>query len=209
MSARVEWLDIDGSIGAWERLGFVVDDDGLLPLHGTGVRIEHAEGASGLRGWSISGVDPATDHVDGVPTDVVDAVRPVFVVHPLGATDIDHVVVVTDSLERTCAAISDVTGAPLKRVREAGEVRQGFHRVDRLIVEVVERAGLPKGPAWLWGLVINVDDLDAAVSLIGPDLVGPAKPAVQAGRSIATVRTEAGLGVALALMNPALMNPAR
>ena len=54
-------------------------------------------------------------------------------------------------------------------MRELGEIRQGFHRLGGggLIVEVVERAGLADGPAGLWGLVINVEDLDAAVSVIG------------------------------------------
>ena len=52
-----------------------------------------------------------------------------LVEHPLGAIGLDHVVVTTDSLERTCAAIEAATGAPLKRVREVGEIRQGFHRL--------------------------------------------------------------------------------
>ena len=101
--------------------------------------------------------------IDGVPTEVVAPAAPVLVEHPIGAIGLDHVVVATDSLERTSGAIADATGAPLKRVREVGEIRQGFHRVGGggLIVEVVERAGLPEGPATLWGLVLNVEDLDS------------------------------------------------
>ena len=85
-----------------------------------------------------------------------------FADHPLGARRIDHVVIATDDLSRTSGAIADATGAVLKRVREAGEVRQGFHRLGGLILEVVEHAGLPTGPASVWGLVLVVDDLDAA-----------------------------------------------
>ena len=142
--------------------------------------------------------------IDGVPTEVVAPATPVFVEHPVGAIGLDHVVVATDSLERTCGAIADATGAPLKRVREVGEIRQGFHRVGGggLIVEVVERAGLPEGPATLWGLVLNVEDLDVAVERIGEASIGAAKPAVQPGRSIATVREDAGLGLPVALMTP-------
>jgi hypothetical protein len=71
-----------------------------------------------------------------------------------------------------------------------------------LIVEVVERAGLPEAPAAFWGLVINVEDLDATVTRLGSDVIGAARPAVQPGRSIATVKDSAGLGMAVALMSP-------
>ena len=37
---------------------------------------------------------------------------------------------------------------------------------------------------------------------LGPDLIGDAKPAVQPGRQIATIRSAAGLGVVVALMTP-------
>ena len=64
-----------------------------------------------------------------------------------------------------------------------GEIRQGFHRLGGggLIVEVVERAGLPTAPAWFWGLVINVEDLDGAAARIGPDGIGDVIDAVQPG----------------------------
>jgi hypothetical protein len=128
----------------------------------------------------------------------------VLVEHANGAIGLDHVVVTTNDLERTCGAIEASTGSPLRRVREVGQIRQGFHRLGGggLIVEVVERAGLPEAPAWFWGLVINVEDLDAAADHIGPDGIGPVTSAVQPGRKIATVRPELGLGVPVALMTP-------
>ena len=60
----------------------------------------------------------------------------------------DHVVVMTSSLERTCGAIESATGESLRRIREAGPVRQGFHRLGQLIVEVVEthRLTVAHGP---------------------------------------------------------------
>jgi hypothetical protein len=155
-----------------------------------------------LVGWALSGIDESVTEIDGLTTDVVRPMAPVFAEHPLGAIGLDHVVITTNSLDRTCGAIAAATGAPLKRVRELGEMRQGFHRLGSLVVEVVERAGLADGPAAFWGFVLNVEDLDAAVALLGPDLVGDTKPAVQPGRSIATVREEAGLGLPVALMTP-------
>jgi hypothetical protein len=55
--------------------------------------------------------------------------------------------------------------------------------------------------ATYWGLVLIVDDIEAACSHLGPDVIGAPKPAVQPSRLIATVRSGAGLGVPLALMS--------
>ena len=83
-------------------------------------------------------------------------------------------------------------------------MRQGFHRIGSggLIVELVERPEIPDGPASFWGIVINVDDLDAACALIGADRISAPKDAVQPGRRIATIRGEVGLGLPVALMTP-------
>jgi hypothetical protein len=200
VTARAEWLSAGGPAAPWTELGLVVHN-GVVPLFGTGIRLLDG-GSPGLVGWALSGLDAGLTEIDGLPTEVVEPAPPVLVEHPLGAIGLDHVVVTTDSLERTCGAIAEATGAPLRRVRELGELRQGFHRLGSLIVEVVERTGLPAGAATFWGLVITVEDLDVAVDRLGPDLISPAKPAVQPGRSIATVREEAGLGLPVALMTP-------
>lgn len=189
------------------------------------------EGApTGIVGWALSGVDgtisvgavpgagthateiiattanmPATTSVsiDGLATEFVEPVTPVFTSHELGASGLDHVVVLTPDLERTSAAIGQATGCDLKRIREVGSMRQGFHRIGRggLIVELVERPDLPPGPAAFWGLVLIVDDLDHACAVIGPDRISRPKDAVQPGRRIATVRGDVGLGLPLALMS--------
>ncbi len=207
-SARVEWLTIAGDPGAWRSIGLVAVDDpadgsSTVPLIGTSLRIVPAAGEIGIVGWALSGIDePAGARIDGLATVVVEPAVPVFVEHGLGASGLDHVVVTTDDLERTTGAIADATGCELKRVREAGSIRQGFHRIGRggLIVEVVSQPGRPAGPAGFWGLVLNVADLDAACALIGEGRVSPPKDAVQPGRRIATIREEVGLGLPVALM---------
>ncbi|HWM22313.1 MAG TPA: hypothetical protein VNO51_21665 [Ilumatobacteraceae bacterium] len=200
-TAIVEWLTIGGDRQHWRALGLTVGRDGLVPFLFTSLRI--VDGAPGIHGWTLSGIDPAIDEIDGLATMVVDASPPAIAQHANGAIELDHVVVLTGSLERTCGAIADATGAPLKRVRDLGNTRQGFHRMGRggVIVEVVERREVGDDPASFWGVVINVSDLDAAVDIAGPDLVGMAKDAVQPGRRIATVRNEAGLGLPVAMMS--------
>ena len=108
----------------------------------------------------------------------------------------------TSSLETVSGAVADATGCALKRTRELGAITQGFHRIGRggLIVEIVEHPDYDRGEAEFWGLVINVDDLDAACALLGPERVSEPKDAVQPGRRIATIRSEVGLGTAVALM---------
>jgi hypothetical protein len=194
-------LTVGGSVEPWEYLGLTVID-GTIPLFGTGIRIDGSL-PPGLGRWELSGIGDEILDVDGLVTTPVAPATPMLAEHPIGAIGLDHVVVTTDSLERTSAAIASVTEAPLKRVREVGDLRQGFHRVGGgLIVEVVERAGLPVGPAWFWGLVVNVEDLAAAAARIGADRIGEPRQAVQPGRSIATVRGAAGLGLPVALMSP-------
>jgi hypothetical protein len=76
-----------------------------------------------------------------------------------------------------------------------------------VILEVVEApegsrvSADPDGPARLWGLAFGVESLDATAATLGP-LLGEPRPAVQPGRSIATLRREARLGPAVAFMSP-------
>ena len=206
MSARVEWLDVAGDAEVWRSIGMVVSDDGLVPLMGTSLRIAppQTHDETGIVGWALSGVDASLDgtEIDGLSTTVVDDAGPVFAQHDMGASGLDHVVVMTADLERTTGAVEAATGCELKRIREVGEMRQGFHRIGRggLIVEVVSRPDVPDGPARFWGLVINVDDLDVACARIGEGRVSPPKDAVQPGRRIATISGEVGLGLPVALM---------
>jgi hypothetical protein len=220
--ARIDWLSVGGPVQPWVDLGLNVTDGGDVPLPGTGVRVA-GEGEAGLQGWVVSGADPSVDAIDGLP--VVHAPSPGSatsagsglptapepgagaVHHALGVLSIDHVVVTTDDLDRTCRAIAGALDAPRKRVRDLGKIRQGFHRVGPkrdhgLIVEVVERPDAPTGQASLWGFVLIVADLDAACQHLGSELVSEPRDAVQPGRRIATVRTAAGVGLPIALMSP-------
>ena len=207
MSPRVEWLTVSGDPDAWRSLGLVVTDDGHVPLHGASLRIvapDESAVPSGITDWTLSGIPAHHATIDGLATSVVPPTIPVFASHPLGAIGLDHVVVMTAQLDRTSAAIVEATGCELKRIREVGSMRQGFHRIGSggLIVELVERPEVPDGPAAFWGIVINVDDLDVACTLIGDDRISPPKDAVQPGRRIATIRNDVGLGLPVALMTP-------
>lgn len=167
-----------------------------------GVRLELIESADrgAIDSWTLDGEEvPAS--VDGLPTnagarDVAEAS------HPNGVTAIDHLVVLTPSLERTTAAFAEI-GVDCRRVREAGEgVRQGFFLVGDLLLEVVDGTGLEDDePARFWGITMVVADIDAAAALLGGRL-GRVKDAVQPGRRIATVRSEASGGLPLALITP-------
>jgi catechol 2,3-dioxygenase-like lactoylglutathione lyase family enzyme len=195
-------LTLAADPASWRACGLSVADDGTAVVGGTRLRLVPPSQGDGLLAWGLA--DPAAPpSIDGLATAPADP--PPFADpddHRLGAIGIDHVVIATPDLERTCAAITEVTGAPLRRVREVGAMRQGFHRAGELVVEVVTFPDLPPGPAAFWGLVVTVADLDAAAALLGPERIGDPKDAVQPGRRIATVRIEAGLGCRVALISP-------
>ncbi len=131
--------------------------------------------------------------------------------HPNGAIELDHLVITTDSLERTSGAITAHLDLSLKRVRDTGSLRQGFHRFAPVgdhrgcIIEVVETPGVDHASLMGWvATVADPGDLHRLADELGPDLVSPPKPAVQSGRMIATLRPGAGLGIPVALMTPEL-----
>jgi hypothetical protein len=202
-------LVLDAPITPWRDLGFVfAPHSGHQHTVIAGVRFVFSgvDSASpepqGLVGWGFDPVPPDERGVDGIPTRFAEPATENYA-HTFTVESIDHVVVMTPSLDRTCGAIESSLGLPLKRIREVGGgVRQGFHRAGPVILEVVERPDIASDePARLWGLVFVVNDLDAAVERLGPDVIGAPRDAVQAGRRIATLRSGAGLGVPLALMS--------
>jgi hypothetical protein len=200
ITALLTELRLSAPRSNWEAIGLSASGDFIMV---GGVRLSFVESpVDGIIAWGFASDVP--DVIDGIPTFRSEPVVAVPVVsHHIAASSIDHVVVTTSSLDRTCAAIESGLGLPLKRTREVGGgVRQGFHRSGEVIIEVVERPDLDSTSASLWGLVLVVDDLDDAVGWLGPDLVGPPRDAVQPGRRIATLRSEAGLGLPVALMSP-------
>jgi len=207
----VHGLTVAVDAAAWERIGLrVVDGESWVG----GVRLRFVDaaraGGEGVVGWTLAGSPSADETIDGLETDhltseAADADREradrIGWDHPMGATAFDHVVVMTSSLERTCGAVEASTGEPLKRVREAGAVRQGFHRLGPVVLEVVESAQVRADDASFWGFVLIVDDIDELAGRLGPDVMSLPKAAVQPGRRIASFRQQLGLGLPFAVMS--------
>jgi hypothetical protein len=182
----------------WHAMGFTLT--GSRVLLGS-LQIELDAPGHGIVGWRLCGVDRLTT-IDGLTTETEPPVplpdsAPQD--HPNGAIGVDHVVVMTPDFDRTGAALA-AAGMPLRRIREARGLRQGFRRLGPAILELVEAPG-PDGPSRFWGLVVIVSDLDALARRLG-DRLGGVKDAVQPGRRIATLRESAGLGQAVAFMSP-------
>ena len=206
MTTVVE-LHVVSAVEPWERLGLTVHDRAVR-VGGITLRFTapgDTNPTAGVVGWTLADApDPGVTQIDGLPTTHGDAPADAPpAAHARGIHSWDHLVVMTSSIERTCEAIEAATGAPLKRIREAGPIRQGFHRLGELIIEVVESAQVTAPHASFWGFVWNVPDLHEVCGRLGPEVISLPKPAVQPGRFIATVRPSLGLGVPLALMTPA------
>jgi hypothetical protein len=203
--ARIGELVIGGSRANWAQVGINFSQAGGFAVGEIGLRIDEAL-PPGLHSWALTNINSAIVSIDGIPTtgnvnngrnEPSDAQG--FVLTPLG---IDHVVVNTPDLERTSHALHEATGAELKRIRDAGNgVRQGFHRLGDVIIEIVSAPSMPAGDASLWGFVLNVADVHEVAAYLGPDVLSPPKPAVQKNRLIATFRGAVGLGVPVALMS--------
>ena len=206
-----------GAVG--ERSGSRSAPTGTVRLGGVTLRLGAA--GEGITGWTLRGIEttdaietadastttvrrrPPTPVVDTPPTPVIDeSVDRVAAgadpsEHPNGAIALDHVVILTPDFDRTAAALAD-RGMPLRREAERNGARQGFRRLGPAIMEIVQA---PDGDTRFWGLVVIVSDLDALRERLGDDL-GEPRPAVQPGRRIATLRRSAGLGPAVAFMDP-------
>ena len=183
----------------WRELGFRVDAEGSMMIGGVRLELVLGRERGAIVSWALDGAE-VPDSVDGLPTEAGRR-EAVEAAHPNGVIGIDHIVVLTPSLERTTDAMAEI-GVERRRVREAGEgVRQGFFLVGDVLLEVVEGAGVEDGPARFWGITLVVSDIDAAAALLGERL-GRVKDAIQPGRRIATVRSEATDGLPLALITP-------
>jgi hypothetical protein len=181
MAAHARAILTGGEPAAWRQLGFSVQEDGSARVG----EFRLVTGADELR---VQATGLSDERPDGLA--IVSAGDSPDVAgdpHPNGAIGIDHVVAFTDDLDRTSAAL-ERAGAPLRRRAEP----MAFHRLGPLVLEVVQTGAAPA----LWGFVVVVPDLDAV------PLLGTPRPAVQPGRRIATVRSEAELPVALAFVTP-------
>ena len=197
-------LEVVSPVEPWQAIGLHIVD-GRTTVGGIELRFRQPVGGEAVRidSWVLADCPQAVTDIDGLATVHADTLPPARAIeHPLGAARFDHLVVMTSSLERTCGAIEAATGEPLKRIREAGPIRQGFHRLGGLIIEVVESERVTAPTASFWGFVLIVDDLEAVYARLGDDLVSAPKAAVQPGRMIASFRAAAGLGLPVALMTP-------
>jgi catechol 2,3-dioxygenase-like lactoylglutathione lyase family enzyme len=203
----VDELVVADEPSAWEGVGFRVGGD-LCEVGSVRVRLDGSGPRRGIVRWSLR--EARSLDLDGLDTLASDLPLAAGGKHPNGVISIDHLVVLTPDLERTTAAF-EAAGLDLRRVREGptpgGSERQAFFRMGELILEVVlapegtKIADDPTGPARLWGISFLVEDMDEPVAFLGERLGSP-RDAVQPGRRIATLRTEGGLGPAIAFMTP-------
>jgi hypothetical protein len=189
-------LEIADPPERWEALGFSVSPDRVIELGG--VQLKLGADGEGIVAWSLRGIAP-TSSIDGLRTQVTDASvdGSADAVHPNGAIGLDHVVILTPDFDGTADAVA-AAGMPLRREAERNGARQGFRRLGPAIIEIVQASD---GPTRFWGLVVIVSDLDALAVRLG-DLLREIRPAVQPGRRIAPLRSKAGLGPAVAFMDP-------
>jgi len=191
----------------WTAAGFAVEDGGC-EVSTVRIRLAGPGERRGIVSWTVRGL--ASQELDGLPTAASERPPAAGGPHPNGVRTLDHLVVMSPALDRTVAAL-EAAGLDLRRIREGetpgGSTRQAFFRMGEVILEVVQApegtsvGANPDGPARLWGLAFGVGDMDATAAALGP-LLGEPRPAVQEGRTIATLRREAGLGPAIAFMTP-------
>jgi hypothetical protein len=203
---RLRALAVADPPEAWQALGFSVSES---QLELGGVQVLLGVAGRGIVGWAIDGLE-AVPGLDGLALEpAAHESRPSSAPHPNGAIEIDHVVLVSTTFDGTVAALEQA-GIPLRRLTQSRHgVRQGFRRLGGPILELVEAqpdnvpaAESGNGDAvFLWGLTITVQDIEALAKRLGGDL-GQIKSAVQPGRRIATLRPSAGLGTAIAFMDP-------
>lgn len=190
---------------SWRSAGFFVDPTDTMLFGGIRLRCiaPNKGAATAIISWTLADApDTALSAIDGLITTHADApdLSQAAVTHPNGVTGIDHLVIYTPNLEVTCAAIAAATDAPLKRIREVGPLRQGFHRLGELIIEVVSFPEVAVQSATFWGLALNAVDLDAMFDAYGDNVMSTPKNAVQPGRQISSFREGAGLGLPVAVM---------
>ncbi len=199
-------LTVLGDPGRWRDIGFSVEQDGSCQVGAVRLQVSPPEegGRPGIDGWAFAGLHDPPMGIDGIPTEAASEATARPVGHPNGVTSLDHVVVTTPDLGRTVTALE---GAGLRVLRERDTdtggrpMRQVFLRPGEAVIELVgPPAPSGSGRARFFGLAFTVTDLDAVASLLGARL-GTSKAAVQPGRRIATVRSDAGPGVPVAFMS--------
>jgi hypothetical protein len=186
----------------WADLGFVVDDGAV---HVSGVRHVLGGEKKGIRDWSVRGLDPDVDAIDGAGFGLPAAPALPTPDHPNGVIALDHLVVSSPDVGRTIDALEAV-GVDLRRVRDTGSrerpMQQAFFKLGEVVLELVgPKQPSGDGPLRFYGLAWTVRDLDETAAYLG-DRLKPAKDAVQPGRRIATLAASGGSTVPHAFMTP-------
>lgn len=202
--ARLVELHAGGPRIAWHTLFSPTDSSSYLL---SDVRLTVDESlASGLVGWTIQCGRDAEVSIDGIPTTLVTDAEHLPRISQIGkqqAVGLDHVVVTTNNIDRTCAAIERELHLEVRRERQLGNgAVQRFHKLDNTIIEVVAGPHVTHEGSQLWGMVVSVDDLFELCEELGDNFTSPPKKATQPGRYISTVRGSVGLGIPFALMTP-------
>ena len=194
-------MTISASPARWREIGFNVADDDSARIGTVTVAFAPVRDSSGIVSWSLSGIDRDDVEIDGLPTTASTSGPSVPGEHPNGAIEIDHVVVMSHAPQRTTAEF-EKRGLEVRRVRDAGNgMSQTFFKMREVVLELIgPKIPDDDKPAHFFGLAFTVDDLDATAAFLG-DKLGRVKDAVQPGRRIATLRREAGAGVAVAFMS--------
>ena len=202
--ARLVALHAGGHRLAWQSLFHLPDSSSYL-LSDVALTVDESQ-APGLVGWTIEAGRDATVSIDGIPTTLVSSAPQLSKTAPIGkqqAVGLDHVVVNTDNIDRTCDAITRELGLEVRRERQLGNgAVQRFHKMENTIIEVVTGPHVTTPGSSLWGMVVSVDDLFELCEELGDDVTSPPKKATQPGRFISTVRGSVGLGIPFALMTP-------
>ena len=205
MTVTVDEIVVADPPELWEELGFRVEDD-RCQIGTVVVRLDSRAGKR-ITGWSLRGI--GSEDFDGLATTSSSGdERPAAEPHPNGVTTIDHVAAFSPDLDRTVATL-EAAGLDLRRIREEptpmGAPRQAFFRLGEVILECIQMPDAPdldrsRGAAF-WGLALCTADMDHTVAALGERLGRP-RPAVQDGRTIATLSRDAGSTLPLAFMTP-------
>ncbi len=193
----------------WGALGFVVEDESVKV---SGVRLMLGAEGKGIRSWSLRGLAPEVDGLDGAAFGLPAFPARATPAHPNGVIALDHLVVTSPDILRTIASV-EAAGIECRRIRDIGTdaapMQQAFFRLgqspwrpeDTVILEAVgPTTPTGEGPMRLYGLAWTVRDLDATAGFLG-DRLRASKDAVQPGRRIATLDRSAGSTVAQAFMS--------
>jgi hypothetical protein len=140
MTPRAVEIEIGDTPQRWAALGLAVEGSACTI---GGVRLVLAGGPPGIHHMALAGL--TADRPDGLPLIAAATAGAPGAggAHPLGAVAVDHVVALTDDLDRTTGALA-AAGLPLRAVRRP----QAFLPAGTLLVEVVETGAPPS--LWVW-----------------------------------------------------------